>query len=49
MKYKEGSGEEFTKSELPALELLHETEPRPFAWFLSPNGRLSTQYRHFQL
>jgi len=24
MKYKEGTGEEFTKSELPALELLHE-------------------------
>ena len=31
------------------LELLDETEPRPFAKFLSPNGRFSDSYRHFRL
>lgn len=32
-----------------ALELLDRTEQRPFARFLSPNGRLTSKYRHFQL
>ena len=31
------------------LELLDKTEPRPFAKFLSMNGRFSNQYRHFSL
>ncbi len=29
------------------LELLDSTTPRPFAWFLSPNGRLARKYRHY--
>ena len=33
----------------PDLELLNDTEPRPFAKFLSPNGRFSDRYRRFQL
>lgn len=31
------------------LELLDKTLPRPFARFLSPNGRISSQYRQFKL
>jgi len=31
------------------LELLDATEPRPFARFLSPNGRFSVSYRGLQL
>ena len=31
------------------LEFLNDTEPRPFARFLSPNGRLTDRYRHYQL
>ncbi len=31
------------------LELLDATEPRPFARFLSPYGRLSDKYRDLQL
>lgn len=31
------------------LELLDKTLPRPFARFLSPNGRISPQYRQFKL
>ena len=31
------------------LELLDSTEPRPFARFLSPNGRLSNSYRGLSL
>ena len=31
------------------LVLLDETEPRPFARFLSPYGRLTDNYRHFKL
>lgn len=31
------------------LELLNDTEPRPFARFLSPNGRLSDTYRGLHL
>lgn len=32
-----------------ALELLDQTLQRPFARFLSPNGRISSQYRQFML
>ena len=32
-----------------ALEQLDSTEPRPFAKFLSPNGRLSDSYRGLNL
>ena len=31
------------------LQLLDDTEPKPFAKFLSMNGRFSDQYRHFRL
>lgn len=31
------------------LELVHRTEPRPFARFLSPNGQLRAKYRQFAL
>ncbi len=31
------------------LELLHATEPRPFARFLSPSGRFADRYRGLQL
>ena len=31
------------------LELLHETLQRPFARFLSPNGRIGSQFRQFKL
>jgi hypothetical protein len=31
------------------LELLDQSEPRPFAKFLSMNGRLTDQYRYFRL
>ena len=31
------------------LELLHNTEPRPFVKFLSTNGRFSDKYRQFTL
>ena len=32
-----------------ALELLDDTEPRPFAKFLSPNGRISDSFRGIRL
>ena len=32
-----------------ALELIDQTLQRPFARFLSPNGRISSQYRQFIL
>ena len=32
-----------------SLELLDQTVQRPFARFLSPNGRISSQYRQFRL
>jgi hypothetical protein len=31
------------------LELLWDTTEKPFARFLSPNGKLTTKYRNFQL
>lgn len=31
------------------LELLWDTTERPFARFLSPNGRLASKYKHYQL
>lgn len=31
------------------LELLWDSTERPFARFLSPNGRLAAKYRHYQL
>lgn len=31
------------------LEFIWDTEERPFAWFLSPNGRMSKKFRDFQL
>ena len=31
------------------LELLDNTQQRPFAWFLSPRGRLTRTYRNFKL
>ncbi len=31
------------------LELLWQTTERPFARFLSPNGRITAKYRHYQL
>jgi hypothetical protein len=31
-----------------ALEVIDAT-PRPFAYFLSPNGRVSSRHRHFKL
>lgn len=31
------------------LELLDNTQQRPFAWFLSPRGGLTQTYRHFKL
>ena len=31
------------------LELLDQTLQRPFARFLSPNGRISSQFRQFKL
>ncbi len=31
------------------LELLWQTTERPFVRFLSPNGRLATKFRHYQL
>lgn len=31
------------------LELLWNTTERPFARFLSPNGRLAAKYKHYQL
>ena len=31
------------------LELLQQTLQRPFAMFLSPNGRISSQFRQFKL
>jgi len=50
------NGEEHTASVLKLLlakwdilELLWRTTDRPFARFLSANGRLSKKYRHYQL
>lgn len=31
------------------LTALYETTPRPFARFLSPNGRITAKYRNYQL
>jgi hypothetical protein len=36
-------------SKWDTLEFLWNTEKRPFAWFLSPNGRMSKKYKDFQL
>lgn len=50
------NGEEYTAKVLrllltkwDTLELLWGTTERPFARFLSPNGRLATKYKHYQL
>lgn len=32
-----------------ALDLIDRTTPRPFARFLSPNGRLSNRFKHYRL
>lgn len=36
-------------SKWDTLELLWNTTERPFARFLSPNGRLAAKYRHYEL
>jgi len=50
------NGEEYPKRILrllltkwETLELVWNTTERPFARFLSPNGRLVSKYRHYQL